>query len=91
MTTENTEHEQSSAADPQGRNEALVIGDAEVARFIGKLKKYLEDESPDQNEWEAQTVLKDVIYLFGTSVDDKYAFANGFDKFKEEVEKALSL
>ena len=68
---------------------AVVIRNTDLQVFHGKIKKYINNENPEQ--FKPETIIKDVIYLLGISVDDKFAWANGFDDFKKEVEKALSV
>ena len=69
---------------------SLEIGDQQIQNLIDKLNKYLDFESPDRNQYMNSTVIKDVIYLLGVSIDeDIFSSATGFDRFTEILKEVL--
>lgn len=88
MTEEATEIENDSTVSGS-RQERLVIRKSDIQQLQSKLKQYVEKENPEK--YSADTIIKDVIYFLGISIDPKFAFANGFDEFKKHVKKALDV
>ena len=67
----------------------FVIRNSDIQLFQSRLKVYLEKENPEQ--YKAETIIKDLVYLLGVSINPKFSYANGFNDFKKQIEKALSL
>ena len=56
----------------------------QIETFIEYLQGYLINENPEQ--YKKETVLKDIIYFMGLSVDKKrYQYAQGYDLFVKHL------
>ena len=93
MTTEDTKAEQSSAADPQGRNEAIVMRNPGGMReAVKSLSEYwvTYSEQEGYEDYRLETLLDDCLYGIGIAVDPEgYAYAQGYRKFKEDLKAWL--
>ncbi len=69
--------------------ERLVIHKHHLQMYQSKIKKFIDEEYRDI--YSTETILKDMVYLLGISIDPKFGFANGYEEFKKELLKALDV
>ena len=64
------------------------MGPNEVAKLAQKLAAYVTYETPEK--YSGETVLNDVLYFIGTSIDPKkFEAAQGFRRFKELLREVI--
>lgn len=64
----------------------------DIENAVKYLAKYIAtyDRQHGYTEYGAKTYIDDVLYGLGVSLNDKeFSFANGFQKFKQELKKYL--
>lgn len=67
----------------------LPLQGFDPVRATARLQKYWDTyhEQHGYENYKLETFLEDALYGVGMAVDDKYRFANGFDRFKEFLQK----
>ena len=58
-----------------------------VQGLIKNLDKYTEEHGFQDNE--IDTLIRDVVYFFGRSINKKYEFRPGYDLFIKEIKEIL--
>jgi DNA-binding MltR family transcriptional regulator len=64
-----------------------------VKKIVEHLKEYINtyDNQTGYLNYSDEVIIDDLIYGLGIALDEKYKFANGFDKFKERLKEHLSV
>ena len=69
------------------RAKRLTPSQKKMAEAVAYLKKYIGtyDQQPMYLDYREETLIDDILYGLGASLDKRYEFSGGFQAFKERL------